>query len=366
MAFLSNGCATFYWEVPTGHEGENTHWDKKVTNSAETVKDPKRPISAEEQCALARDGAYNHRIHDSWIGAISAAAGAVLAGTATAMLTRQDHETAYYESWGALTGLGVIGLATGIYFLTRAGEDRNVYWIANGAVAQAQADRRQAPYAGTDVDIRTTAETARKTAASSARAATRAAAQASDADAIVALFEPKKDTTTDTAGKDKPAPGKVTALPVKVVAAAPNAEANQVKPEPEASASLLSMTAKEAYGPELLKELPSLTTVSSIATAIANSRLIHEYALAKQDQAATDASEATRAVNALAAEQSAWSHCAAALTSIAGPDSQASLAFAAAISAASGGGGSGKGGGSSSGTGTGASSSGGGTSSSNH
>jgi hypothetical protein len=96
-------------------------------------------------CALVREGAGDRRTRDTTLGVILAFVGGATTAASTALVAQGSHTPTYTGEWGASLGIGVAASAAAIYFLTKAGNDRQEYWLANAAVAKINADYAQYP-----------------------------------------------------------------------------------------------------------------------------------------------------------------------------------------------------------------------------
>jgi hypothetical protein len=121
-------------DVPDDGKAESSVVQPSDTWSAGDGQDPRRA------CGVIRNIAAKKIAADETTGIVLGAIGMIGGGIALSMATRSGHTDEYDVEWGGITAVGAALTALGVYYLTRAGDDRQAFWAANAAVAQMNGD----------------------------------------------------------------------------------------------------------------------------------------------------------------------------------------------------------------------------------
>lgn len=307
FALPTAGCgSTIDWRVSTVVNGN----PQRPNPDLLLPEDP-----PEAACARIAKGSTSHKSSDTTAGLLLGIVGAGGGATSGTLLAQGGHHPEYYGEWGLIAAGSVALAATGIYFLTRGGNDRSEFWAANAAVAQTRAD-----YTVYGPD---------------------------DGSVPAAKLRENLKTATDQRDTDQAALADRTAVLTEKQAVLKTVQDAATKrltgSEPTDSAANGGKPAAPPPGGQAGPPKPAAPRVDDQAAANAAIKQVEDRAAAvsaaqkEVDEATRKLAGSTNAValaqGALAARQAAWLHCVSALQTIGGIDSTANTALASAISA---------------------------------
>jgi len=198
---------TFYWDVPVYTPLPSQQYDPQDPGRVDDGR-VTADVAPETMCALVRQGAVSHRKSDLGFGVLLAilggaatASGTALAASASTLAPEPKQEAGWIGVWGSVAGLGLVATASALYLIVKSGQDRQEYWLANGAVAKIRADYAQYPVM-MSVDLRKQYADWQAVAAEGAKA--RKAYEGlllalHEARAVVPVTEPPQDPKLETA-----------------------------------------------------------------------------------------------------------------------------------------------------------------------
>jgi hypothetical protein len=316
----------FYWDVPV------------KASLPDRQADVPADVPPNVMCALVRRGALDRKDLDTGLGIFLGIVGGAATGAGTAVAAQTGHSPTYVGEWASVAGLGVVTTAAAIYFLVKAGNDRQEYWLANAAVAKINADYAQYPVMMTD-ELRAAFDAWKAApAANKAQKLKQFEAKVADQRAFQATVAGHEEAV-DRAQEYKNLAARQTAEASALGAFATLKDTGVTVALATYQAALAAFQKTDPASKDFAQARQALTDSSGALDAARHiADTAHQTANDKAVEAARTNAIAADAMNAMSGLQAGWTDCSTALQAIGTSDAAASAAFAGGLGAGKSGG----------------------------